>query len=85
MPPPGTIFCQNFPAPEWTVAKTSDLSGKIFIATGDKTGIDKETCEELEKTGKKAIFLKLDLSDLDATKESAEEFLECVSPLSPTA
>ena len=109
MPPPGTDFCQIFPAPEWTAAKTSDLSGKIFIVTRGNAGIGKETCkqlllknakaylaacseskvqaalEELEKTGKKAIFLKLDLSDLDATEESAEEFLMCVSPLSPTA
>lgn len=36
--------------------------------------------DELEKeTGKKAIFHKLDLSDLDAIKESAREFLEYVS------
>ena len=38
--------------------------------------------EELEKeTGKTAIFHKLDLGDLDATKQSAEEFLQYVSRL----
>jgi retinol dehydrogenase-12 len=108
MPPPGTIFRQIFPSLEWTVDKTSDLSGKVFIVTGGNAGIGKETCkqlflknakvypatrseskaqaalEELEKeTGKEAIFLKLDLSNLDATKKSAQEFLEYVLPLPP--
>ena len=108
MPPPlGSLFRQIFPpAPEWSVDKISDLSGKVFIVTGGNAGIGKETCkqlllknakvylaarseskaqaalEELEKeTGKEATFLKLDLSDLDATKKSAQEFLEYVSPL----
>jgi retinol dehydrogenase-12 len=110
MPPLGTLFRQLFPpAPEWTVDKIPDLSGKVFIVTGGNAGIGKETCkqlllknakvylaarseskaqaalEELEKeTGKKSIFLKLDLSDLDATKKSAQEFLEYVSPLPST-
>ena len=51
-------------------------NAKVYLAARSEpkaqTAID-----ELEKeTGKKAIFLKLDLSDLDATKKSAQEFLE---------
>lgn len=51
-------------------------NAKVYLAARSEpkaqTAID-----ELEKeTGKKAIFLKLDLSDLDATKKSAQELLE---------
>jgi hypothetical protein len=107
--PPVQFSVRSSPAPESTVDKISDLSGKVFIVTGGNAGIGKETCKqlllknakvylaacseskaqvvfkELEKTGKKSIFLKLDLSNLDVIEESAEEFLECVSLLSPTA
>jgi NAD(P)-dependent dehydrogenase (short-subunit alcohol dehydrogenase family) len=107
MAPFSTILRQVYPpAPNWSVDKIPDLSGKVFIVNGGNAGIGKETCkqlllknakvylaarseskaqvalEELEKeTGKKAIFHKLDLSDLDAVKKSAQEFLEYVSPL----
>ena len=41
------------------------------------------TIDELEEeTGKRAIFHELDLSDLDAVKKSAQEFLEYVSQFS---
>jgi len=38
-----------------------------------------EAIKELkEETGKEAIFLRLDLSDLKAIKAAAEEFYRCV-------
>ncbi|KAI3621670.1 NAD(P)-binding protein [Moniliophthora roreri] len=77
-----------------------DLSGKVMIVTGAKTGVGKETVkallqhnakvyfaargkqqseqviDELEKiTGKRAIFLELDLASFKSIKKAAEEFL----------
>ena len=60
-------------------------NGKVYLAARSESKAQ-AAIEELEKeTGKKAIFLKLDLSDLDATKKSAQEFLEYVSTLPSTA
>ena len=54
---------------------------KVYLAARSESKAQ-TALDELEKeTGKKAIFHKLDLGDLDATKKSAQEFLECVSPL----
>ena len=59
-------------------------NAKVYLAARSESKA-RAALEELEKeTGKKAIFLKLDLSDLDATKKSAQEFLEYVLPLPPT-
>jgi len=60
-------------------------NAKVYLAARSEPKAQ-AALDELEKeTGKKAIFLKLDLGDLDATKKSAQEFLEYVSPLPPTA
>jgi NAD(P)-dependent dehydrogenase (short-subunit alcohol dehydrogenase family) len=54
-------------------------NGKVYLAARSESKAQ-AALDELEKeTGKRAIFLQLDLSDLDATKKSAQEFLECVS------
>ena len=51
-------------------------NAKVYLAARSESKAQ-TAIDELEKeTGKKAIFLKLDLSDLDATKKSAQEFLE---------
>jgi hypothetical protein len=45
-----------------------------------------DTLEELKKKASKiSIFLKLDLSNLHATKTSAQKFLEYTSPFPYTA
>ena len=54
-------------------------NAKVYLAARSESKAQ-AALDELEKeTGKKAIFHKLDLSDLDATKKSAQEFLEYVS------
>ena len=54
-------------------------NAKVYLAARSEFKAQ-AALDELEKeTGKKAIFHKLDLSDLDATKRSAQEFLEYVS------
>lgn len=51
-------------------------NAKVYLAARSESKAQ-TALDELEKeTGKKAIFQKLDLSDLDATKKSAQEFLE---------
>ncbi|KIO29194.1 hypothetical protein M407DRAFT_70802, partial [Tulasnella calospora MUT 4182] len=78
-----------------------DLSGKVVIVTGGKTGIGKHTIQALslsknakvymaarskEKaedaiaelkslTGKDAVFLQLDLANLDSITKAANEFM----------
>jgi len=55
-------------------------NAKVYLAARSESKAQ-VALDELEKeTGKKAIFLKLDLSDLDATKKSAQEFIEYASP-----
>jgi len=54
-------------------------NAKLYLAARSESKA-KAAIDELEKeTGKKAIFLQLDLSDLDATRKSAQVFLKCVS------
>lgn len=56
-------------------------NAKVYLAARSESKAQ-AALEELEKeTGKTAIFHKLDLGDLDATKQSAEEFLQYVSRL----
>ena len=51
-------------------------NAKVYLAARSESKAQ-EALDELEKeTGKKAIFQKLDLADLDAVKKSAQEFLE---------
>lgn len=51
-------------------------NAKVYLAARSESKAQ-AALEELEKeTGKKAIFQELDLGDLDATKKSAQEFLE---------
>jgi retinol dehydrogenase-12 len=53
-------------------------NAKVYLAARSESKAQ-AALEELEKqTGKKAIFHHLDLSDLDATKKSAQEFLTYV-------
>ena len=62
-------------------------NAKVYLAARSELKAQ-AALEELEKeTGKKAIFQKLDLGDLDATKRSAQEFLEyvCLPPRSTRA
>ncbi|KAK7043922.1 short-chain alcohol dehydrogenase [Paramarasmius palmivorus] len=88
------------PKPQWWQKDIPDLTGKITIVTGGKTGVGRETVKallqhnakvylaargkkhaeeviaELEKdTGKRAIFLELDLANLKAIRKAADEFL----------
>jgi len=50
-------------------------NAKVYLAARSESKAQ-EALDELEKeTGKKAIFHKLDLGNLDATKRSAQEFL----------
>ena len=52
-------------------------NAKVYLAARSEPKAQ-ATLEELEEqTGRKAIFLKLDLGDLDSTKKSAQEFLRC--------
>jgi len=53
-------------------------NAKVYLAARSESKAQ-AALDELEKeTGKKAIFHKLDLGDLDATKKSSQEFLEYV-------
>ncbi|KAJ7599590.1 NAD-P-binding protein [Mycena floridula] len=88
------------PRAKWFQKDMPDLTGKVMLVTGPKTGIGKETVkallqhnakvyfaargkEDSEKvireleaiTGKKAIFLELDLASLSSVRKAADEFL----------
>jgi retinol dehydrogenase-12 len=59
-------------------------NARVYLAARSESKAQ-AALEELEtETGKKAIFHKLDLGDLDAVKKSAQEFLEYV-PLPRTS
>ncbi len=61
-----------------TVRVLLTKNAKVYIATRNEQK-SKAVIEELrEKTGKEALFLMLDLSDLNSVKVSAEEFLKFV-------
>ena len=47
----------------------------MYLAARSKEKAEKAIASLKEATGKEAIFLQLDLSDLTSIKKSAEEFL----------
>lgn len=47
---------------------------KVYIASRNEEKVKEAINELKEQTGKEALFLKLDLSDLRAVKAAAEEF-----------
>lgn len=54
-------------------------NAKVYLAARSESKARGALDELEEQTGRKAIFLQLDLGDLDSTKKSAQEFLKCVS------
>ncbi|KAF7369179.1 NAD(P)-binding protein [Mycena venus] len=83
-----SFFCGK---PKWNTDRdVPDLSGQVIIVTGGNAGIGRQTVKVLLKhnakaeaaieelfalTGRRAIFLKLDLADLASVKNAAAEFL----------
>lgn len=50
-------------------------NAKVYIAGRNAEKVQEAIADLKEETGKEALFLQLDLSDLQSVKESAEEFL----------
>jgi retinol dehydrogenase 12 len=50
-------------------------NAKVYLAARSKSKADQALKELKEKTGKDAIFLELDLSNLASVKRAAQEFL----------
>lgn len=50
-------------------------NAKVYIATRSQGNAQQAIAELKAQTGKDAIFLKLDLADLNSVKTAAEEFL----------
>ena len=50
----------------------------VYLAARNAQKADEAIAELKNETGKQAIFLKLDLSDIPAVRRSAQEFLSCV-------
>ena len=50
----------------------------VYLAARNAQKADEAIAELKSETGKQAIFLKLDLSDIPAVRRSAQEFLSCV-------
>lgn len=55
-------------------------NAKVYLAARSKEKAERAIEELHEETGKTALFLQLDLSDLNAVKKAAEEFKVCVCP-----
>jgi len=49
-------------------------NAKVYIAARSKEKAEQAIADLKDQTGKEAIFLKLDLSDLNSVKAAAEEF-----------
>ncbi|EJD50538.1 NAD(P)-binding protein [Auricularia subglabra TFB-10046 SS5] len=59
-----------------TVLQLLKKGGKVYMASRDSTKAE-EAIGKLEKeTGRRAVFLELDLADLRSVKRAAEEFLK---------
>ncbi|ESK82461.1 short-chain dehydrogenase, partial [Moniliophthora roreri MCA 2997] len=76
------MFSQMFPLkPKFWQKDIPDLSDKVMIITGVKTGlVERSNWNKLLKnfkkvTGRCAIFLELDLASFKSIKKAAEEFL----------
>ncbi|KAJ6485278.1 hypothetical protein DFH09DRAFT_1252869 [Mycena vulgaris] len=69
-----SLISQSFPPkPKWWQKEIPDLTGKVMIVTGGKTEIGKETVKKA--TGKKALFLELDLASLGSVEKAADDLL----------
>ena len=53
-------------------------NARVYLAARNAQKADEAIAELKNETGKQAIFLKLDLSDIPAVRRSAQEFLSCV-------
>ncbi len=53
-------------------------NAKVYLAARSAQKADEAIAELKNETGKEAIFLQLDLSDIPAIRRSAQEFLSCV-------
>ena len=53
-------------------------NAKVYLAARSVQKANEAIAELKNETGKEAVFLKLDLSDLPAVRKSAEEFLSYV-------
>jgi retinol dehydrogenase 12 len=56
-------------------------NAKVYIAGRNAKKVHEAITDLKEETGKEALFLQLDLSDLQSVKECAEEFLRFVRTL----
>ena len=57
-------------------------NAKVYLAARSATKANAAIAELKNETGKEAIFLQLDLADLPSVRQSAEQFLSCVSFIS---
>ncbi|KAI0738884.1 hypothetical protein C8Q80DRAFT_1202611 [Daedaleopsis nitida] len=58
-----------------TVKVLLQHNAKVYLAARSRSKFESANASLKEMTGKEAIFLELDLSNLAAVKKSAEEFL----------
>jgi NAD(P)-dependent dehydrogenase (short-subunit alcohol dehydrogenase family) len=58
-----------------TVKALLNHNAKVFLAARSATKANAAIAELKQQTGKEAIFLQLDLSDIPSVRKSAEEFL----------
>jgi len=54
-------------------------NAKVYLAARSAQNANAAIVELKNETGKEAIFLQLDLSDIPAVRKSAQEFLSYVS------
>lgn len=57
-----------------------ERNAKVYLAARSKGKAEGAISDLKSATGKEAIFLELDLSDLASVRKAAEEFLRCVRP-----
>ncbi len=53
-------------------------NAKVYIAARSKDRVERAITELREETGGEALFLQLDLGDLNSVKKAAVEFKQCV-------
>ena len=54
-------------------------NAKVYMASRSKEKADAAIKDLQQQTGKEAIFLELDLSNLASVRKAAEEFMRCAS------